>query len=101
MKLCMIGARGHSYYVLNDLSQIEDIELCAVASGDDDPSSLLKSAEQWQPRAYADWHEMLDMEQAVLTGDDSVLKLGESKDIMDIMTKLRKDWGMRYPNEIW
>ena len=23
MKLCMIGARGHSYYVLNDLPQIE------------------------------------------------------------------------------
>lgn len=51
--------------------------------------------------ANALYYEMLDMEQSVLTGDNSVLKLSESKDVMDIMTKLRKDWGMRYPNEIW
>jgi predicted dehydrogenase len=47
------------------------------------------------------YYEIQDMEEAVLTGDDSVLKLGYSKDVMDIMTKIRKDWGMRYPNEIW
>ena len=51
--------------------------------------------------ANALYYEMQDMEEAVLTGDVSALKLGYSKDVMDIMTKLRKDWGMRYPNEIW
>ncbi len=51
--------------------------------------------------ANALYYEMQDMEEAVLTGDVSVLKLGYSKDVMEIMTKLRKDWGMRYPNEIW
>ena len=51
--------------------------------------------------ANALYYEMQDMEEAVLTGDDSVLKLGYSKEVMDIMTMLRKDWGMRYPNEIW
>ena len=47
------------------------------------------------------YYEMQDMETAVLTGDDSILKLSYSKDVMDIMTKLRKDWNMQYPNEIW
>ena len=51
--------------------------------------------------ANALYYEMQDMEEAVLTGDVSALKLGYSKDVMDIMTKLRKNWGMRYPNEIW
>ena len=44
---------------------------------------------------------MQDMETAVLTGDDSILKLSYSKDVMDIMTRLRKEWNMKYPNEIW
>ena len=34
MKLCMIGARGHSYYVLKDLPVLDDVKLTAVASGD-------------------------------------------------------------------
>ena len=51
--------------------------------------------------ANALYYEMQDMEEAVLTSDNSVLKLGYSKDVMDIMTKLRKDWSMQYPNEIW
>ena len=75
MKLCMIGARGHSYYVLNDLAQIKDIELCAVASGDENPSSLLKCAEQWKPRGYADWHEMLDTEQPDVLSIDGPFEL--------------------------
>ena len=50
---------------------------------------------------HALYYEMLDMEEAVLTGDDSVLKLSYSKDVMDMMTKLRKDWNMKYPNENW
>lgn len=29
------------------------------------------------------------------------MKLPLTKDVMDIMTKLRKDWGLQYPNEQW
>lgn len=47
------------------------------------------------------YYEMQDMEQAVKTGDVSAMNLGYSKDVMDIMTRLRKDWGMKYPGEEW
>lgn len=44
---------------------------------------------------------MMDMEAVVKTKDVSAMKLTYTKDVMDIMTKLRKDWGMKYPNENW
>ena len=44
-------------------------------------------------------YEMYDMEQAVKTGDVSALKFNYTRDVMDIMTKLRKDWKMKYPGE--
>ena len=47
------------------------------------------------------YYEMTDMEEAVRTGDASVMKLSFSRDVMDIMTGLRKDWGMKYPGEEW
>lgn len=43
--------------------------------------------------------ELTDMENAVATGDASQMKLGYSKDVMDIMTTLRNDWGLVYPEE--
>lgn len=46
-------------------------------------------------------YELEDMEQAVLTRDASVMKLDYSADVMDIMTQVRKEWGMRYPGEMW
>lgn len=47
------------------------------------------------------YYEMMDMEEAVKTGDKSIMKLSFSKDVMDIMTGLRKEWGMKYPGEEW
>lgn len=47
------------------------------------------------------YYEMMDMEEAVHTGDASAMKLSFSRDVMDIMTRLRKDWGMQYPGEEW
>ncbi len=44
-------------------------------------------------------YEMMDMESAVLSGDRSEMKLEYTKDVMAIMTKLRNDWGMKYPEE--
>jgi predicted dehydrogenase len=51
--------------------------------------------------ADALYYEMLDMEDAVKTGNKDALKLSYTKDVMDIMTSLRKEWGMKYPGEIW
>ena len=45
------------------------------------------------------YYEMLDMEHAVLTGDQSVMHLDLSRDVMAIMTRLRNDWGITYPEE--
>ena len=46
-------------------------------------------------------YELQDMEQAVVTGDVSGLKLSYSADVMEIMTRLRKAWNMKYPGEQW
>ena len=46
-------------------------------------------------------YELQDMEQAVMTGDVAGLKLEYSADVMEIMTRLRKAWNMKYPNEQW
>lgn len=43
-------------------------------------------------------YEVEDMEQAV-SGDEAVMKLSYTKDVMDLMTRIRKDWGMKYPEE--
>ena len=45
-------------------------------------------------------YELEDMETAILTGNTAIMKLRESSDVMDIMTKLRSDWGLFYPEEI-
>lgn len=47
------------------------------------------------------YYELQDMEEAVRTDNPSLLHLQESCDVMEIMTKLRKDWGLRYPSENW
>ena len=49
--------------------------------------------------ADALYYELTDMENAVLSLDGRDMKLTYSKDVMDIMTKLRADWGLRYPEE--
>ena len=47
------------------------------------------------------YYEMMDMEAAVKTADASEMKLEYSRDVMDIMTRLRKNWNMKYPGEEW
>lgn len=44
-------------------------------------------------------YEMEDMEHAVKSGDISGLKLDSTIDVMKIMTDLRKEWGLVYPEE--
>ena len=51
--------------------------------------------------ANALYYELQDMEEAVRTGDRSLLHLQDTCDVMEIMTRLRKEWGLRYPGEVW
>ncbi|WP_293970847.1 Gfo/Idh/MocA family protein [uncultured Ruminococcus sp.] len=44
-------------------------------------------------------YEMEDMEHAINSGNESVLKLDSTIDVMKIMTDLRKEWGLVYPEE--
>jgi predicted dehydrogenase len=43
-------------------------------------------------------YEMEDMEKAI-NGDESGIFLEYTKDVMDIMTQIRREWGMYYPEE--
>lgn len=45
-------------------------------------------------------YEMEDMEAAILDGAVENMKLSETKDVMELMTSLRKTWGMKYPEEM-
>ena len=47
------------------------------------------------------FYEMKDMERAVRYGKTEEMQLSYTKDVMDIMTGLRKEWGLRYPEERW
>lgn len=44
-------------------------------------------------------YEMLDMERAVLSGDASMMRLEQTRDVMELMTGLRAEWGLKYPEE--
>ncbi len=50
-------------------------------------------------REHALFYEMADMEQAIETGDHSKMLLSYTQDVMTIMTKLRAEWGLTYPEE--
>lgn len=47
------------------------------------------------------YYEMCDMEEAVRTENSIHMKLEYTRDVMEIMTYLRKKWDMKYPNEQW
>ena len=49
--------------------------------------------------ANALYYEMEDMEDAILSGNDSIMRLAQTKDVMDIMTQIRREWDVVYPEE--
>ena len=49
--------------------------------------------------ADALYYEVLDMEHSIIGGDASAMQLSFSKDVMDLMTAFRKEWGVSYPEE--
>lgn len=63
MKLCMIGRRGHAYYVFQSIREIPGITIPGISAGcGDDPAPLLEMAEKndFHPAVYPDWRIMLD-----------------------------------------
>lgn len=44
-------------------------------------------------------YEVIDMEKAV-AGQEDTMYLAYTKDVMDMMTQLRREWGLVYPEEI-
>lgn len=65
MKLCMIGAFGHSGYVFEGLKEHPDLTLCGISAGDGSAPARLQSMAAhagFSPKAYPDWREMLDRE---------------------------------------
>ena len=47
------------------------------------------------------YYELENMENAIANNDLSLLHLQKSCDVMEIMTKLRKNWSLKYPGEDW
>ena len=41
------------------------------------------------------------VEQAVREGNAAAMQCDFTRDVMAMMTKVRKDWGMQYPGEEW
>lgn len=61
---------------------------------EDGSQEIIKAGETAKALQY----EVLDMEAAV-AGEDDCTYLNYSRDVMDLMTQLRKDWGLTYPEE--
>ncbi len=51
-------------------------------------------------REHALYYEMMDMEEAVRSGVSSRMLLPYTQDVMAIMTHLRAEWGLTYPEEV-
>ena len=61
---------------------------------EDGSQEIIKAGETAKALQY----EVLDMEAAV-AGEDDRTYLNYSRDVMELMTQLRKDWGLTYPEE--
>ncbi len=50
-------------------------------------------------REHALYYEMTDMEEAIRAGDPGRMLLSYTQDVMAMMTSLRAEWGLTYPEE--
>ena len=65
-----------------------------ITNTEDGSQEVIEAGETAKALQY----EVLDMEAAV-AGEDDRTYLNYSRDVMDLMTQLRKDWGLTYPEE--
>ena len=65
-----------------------------ITNTEDGSQEVIEAGETAKALQY----EVLDMEAAV-AGENDYTYLNYSRDVMDLMTQLRKDWGLVYPEE--
>ena len=65
-----------------------------ITNTEDGSQEVIEAGETAKALQY----EVLDMEAAV-AGEDDRTYLNYSRDVMELMTQLRKDWGLTYPEE--
>ena len=70
-------------------------EEAVITYTEDGSKEVIKSGETSNALLY----EVEDMEKA-LNGNPEVMHLNYTKDVMDMMTEIRNEWGMKYPEEI-
>lgn len=89
-KRCNIcGENG--YIEIYDYPRADEAKIVYTESG---KTELIKEGEMSRALQY----EMEDMEKAILGNDEDIL-LSYTEDVMQIMTDLRKEWEMYYPEE--
>ncbi len=70
-------------------------EEAVITYTEDGSKEVIKSGETSSALLY----EVEDMEKA-LNGNPEVMHLNYTKDVMDMMTEIRNEWGMKYPEEM-
>ena len=86
--------------ILENKYGIDEARSRIYATTDKEKGALKTLAEKGNTE-NALYYEMCDMEEAVRNQDASHLNLEYTKDVMDIMSQLRKEWKMQYPGEKW
>ncbi|NLK77617.1 MAG: Gfo/Idh/MocA family oxidoreductase [Clostridiales bacterium] len=90
-KRCNIcGEKG--YIEIYDYPRAEEAKIVYTESG---AVETIKEGEMSRALQY----EMEDMEKAI-TGNDEDILLNYTRDVMELMTDLRKEWEMYYPEEL-
>lgn len=90
-KRCNIcGEKG--YIEIYDYPRAEEAKIVYTESGE---VETIKEGEMSRALQY----EMEDMEKAI-TGNDKDILLDYTRDVMELMTDLRKEWEMYYPEEL-
>ena len=66
-----------------------------ITHTDSGETEVIQTGEHADALAY----ELADMEKAI-RGDAECMHLDYTKDVMDMMTEFRKEWGFQYPEEM-
>lgn len=75
------------YYEMTDMEQAVKNKICANKNGIDK-----NSADKNDTNKNSESNEQNEQDE---------MHLAYTRDVMEIMTRLRKDWGMKYPGENW
>lgn len=67
----------------------------AITYADSGEVETIKAGNHEDALAY----ELADMESAI-RGEGNCMQLGYTKDVMDMMTAFRNEWGFKYPEEL-